>query len=72
MIRREQTIKFKTNTGETFDAAFTVDDGKTDFELWLEIPGNENKTKEDYAKFKTGEAGAVITSAEVTEKIIEV
>lgn len=70
-ITRKTTIKFGTNDGKEHDVSYTLQDGKDDYELWKEIPGNEEKTREDYAIFKTGNGGSIVISAEVIEEAIE-
>ena len=70
-IKRQTTILFKTNDEKEYPVKYTVEDGKDDYELWKELPGNEEKTREDYSEFKTGGGGSIIVSAEVFEEAIE-
>lgn len=63
---RQAVITIGTKTGNDIKFPIPVGDGKSSFELWLQLPGNEGKTMEDFQGAVKGKDGNSITSVEIT------
>ena len=65
---RLATITLATRTGNDIPFSFPVGDGKSTFELWLQLPGNEGKTMEDFYAATKGKPGTGIVNVTVTKE----
>lgn len=57
MAKREVTLTFKTDTGDLDPVSFEVADGLSAYEEWVALPGNEDKTEEDFLASLKGDPG---------------
>lgn len=74
MSKTKVTLGFKLDNGtELPPASFEVENGKSAYEIWKEIPGNEDKTEEDFLESLQGPPGegATITEVTVTSEVID-
>lgn len=63
---KEYTLLFRTNDERVFPVKYQVRDGKNAYEVWKDLPGNKNKSEEDYLLYIRGPKGNYVTSVSVT------
>lgn len=74
MSKTKVTLGFKLDNGtELPPATFEVENGKSAYETYKGLPGNENKTEEEFIKSLQGPPGdgATITEVTVTSEVID-
>lgn len=70
MSKTKVTLGFTLDNGvELPPASFEVPNGKSAYELWKELPENEDKTLEDFYASMKGES-SVITDVSVNTEIV--
>lgn len=59
------TLHFKTSDGVVFTTHYTLLNGKSSYEVWLEQPGNSGLSETDYAVYLRGIQGDYVSSVSV-------
>lgn len=65
--KKVYNLTFVSSDGERFPVSFEVVNGKDAFEVWRDIPGNEQRTLEEYQKYIRGDLSDIPVAVTVTE-----
>lgn len=72
MDKRTHNLKFVTNDGIEFPVSFDIYQGASDYQVWLQQPGNSGKTEAQYQEWLRGLSGDYPVQCIVTEELIPI